>query len=136
MGPIEAVAVNGNSTTLAVLGQSFETSTEDSSDFVVGDYAVAADHATLGTTVYSVGTPYVAGVSTVRLKAAVTAVDSQVGTATLGWATVDYTATLSSNPAATPELDQAVCGGRNAACGAGVGSCWTWWEQRSRLSSP
>ena len=76
MGPIEAIAVDGNSTTLAVLGQSFETNTEDASDFAVGDYVVAADHATLGTTVYSVGTPYVAGVSTVRLKAPVTAVDS------------------------------------------------------------
>ena len=118
--------MDGNSTTLAVLGQSFETNTEDSSDFVVGDYVVAADHATLGTTVYSVGTPYVAGVSTVRLKAAVTAVDSRVGTASLGSTTVDYTATLSSDPAATPELDQPYVAVGTQPVAQGVGSRWTW----------
>ena len=47
MGPLEAIAENGDSATLVVLGQSFETNTAATSDFVVGDFVVAANHAKL-----------------------------------------------------------------------------------------
>jgi hypothetical protein len=107
MGSIEAVAVNGDSTTLTILGQVFETSTEESLGFVAGDYVVAAVHSSYGTTVYSVGTPYVAGISTVRIKAPVTAIDVRLGKASFGSTTVDYTGILSGNPSTAPEVGKA-----------------------------
>ena len=73
MGPVESIASDGLASTVVVLGQVF--SIEDlSPDLVVGDYVVAASHPSLGTTVYPVGVSYVAGVSTVKVKATATAV--------------------------------------------------------------
>jgi hypothetical protein len=106
MGPIETIAVDGNVTALVVLGQTFETSTDEVFGLAVGDYVVAAAHPGIGTTIYPVGTPYVAGVSTVKIKATVTALDASVGSASLGSTAVDYTATLSSNSAVLPLVDQ------------------------------
>ena len=60
----------------------------------------------IGTTAYHVGSPYVAGVSTIQLKAPVTAVDVALGRASLGFATVDYTAVLSVDPDVAPQVGE------------------------------
>jgi hypothetical protein len=56
--------------------------------------------------VYNVGTPYVAGVSLVRIKNIVTSVDAALGTVSFGTTLVDYTPILSSNPGVAPAVDQ------------------------------
>jgi hypothetical protein len=51
-----------------------------------------------------VGAAYGPGVSKVRLKGSVSAVDTGAGTASLGDVTVDYTALLSTDPDAAPDV--------------------------------
>jgi hypothetical protein len=101
MGPIESIGAQGASVT--VLGQTFET---DASGLEVGDYVVAGAHPIFGATVYEVGSSYIPGVSAVKIMAAVTAIDTRVGTASLGATKVDYTASLSTNPALALAVDQ------------------------------
>ena len=78
----------------------------DAIGFVVGDFAVAGTDPSNGATAYHVGSVYVPGLSRVRVKAPVTAVDTGVGTASLGAASVDYTALLSADPAAAPDVGE------------------------------
>jgi hypothetical protein len=106
MGPIEVIAVNEELATLTVLGQPFETSAENASELAIGDYVVAAADPIVGTIIYPVGAPYVAGVSTVKVKANVTEVNAQIGTASLGSTTIDYTAALADDPTAVPSVDE------------------------------
>jgi hypothetical protein len=102
MGPVEAMSRNENTVTLVILGQAFDIA--DGHGFAPGDFVVAGTHPQIGVTAYHVGSPYVPGVSTVQLKAPVTAVDIAMGTASLGGATVDYTRLLSADPTVAPEL--------------------------------
>jgi hypothetical protein len=106
MGRIDSIALRGDAVNLVILGQAFEISSAAATGFVVGDFAVAGTDPTKGATAYHVGSVYVAGLSRVQLKAPVTAVDVNVGTAALGAATVDYTALLSADPAAAPEVGE------------------------------
>jgi hypothetical protein len=106
MGPIESITSTGATATLVVLGQVFESDSEDSSDFAVGDYVVAATGTVVGTTVYNAGAPYVPGVSIVRINAVVTGVDARLANASLGSTHVDYSAALSGNPAFVPDVDR------------------------------
>jgi len=108
MGPIESIVQNGDAATLVILGQAFEIPVADSAGFALGDFAVAGKGSANGATVYHVGSVYVAGVSGVRLKAPVTAVDGNLGTASLGAATVNYTALLSADPGAVPEVGESL----------------------------
>jgi hypothetical protein len=104
MGPVEAMSRKENALTLVVLGQAFEIADGNFDSFALGDFVVAGTHPEIGVTAYHVGSPYVAGVSRVQLKAPVTGVDVAVGTASLGGATVDYTRLLSANPEVVPEV--------------------------------
>src|SRR5262245_23399795 len=87
MGRVDSIARNGDKVTLAILGQVFEMPSAAATDFAVGDFAVAGTDPSNGATAYHVGSVYVAGLSKVRLKAPVTAVDVSVGTASVGAAT-------------------------------------------------
>jgi hypothetical protein len=106
MGPVESITGNAEVVTLVILGQTFEIAVADSGGFTVGDFAVAAAHPVSGVTVYHVGSPYIPGLSKVQLKAPVAAVNLAVGTAVLGITTVDYTALLSVDPNAAPEVGE------------------------------
>jgi hypothetical protein len=101
MGPIESLSSTEDTSVVVVLGQTFEVAADSS--VAVGDYVVAAQDPELDAIVYAVGAPYVAGVSPVRVKADVTAVDSMLGTLALGPTAVDYTPILSVEPTFAPE---------------------------------
>jgi hypothetical protein len=105
MGPVDSISVAGRTLTVSVLGQAFVVAADESS-FAVGDYVVAAQHPSLGTTIYDVGTAYIAGVSLVSVKGLVTHVDHRVGTTAIGAATIDYTALLSGTPEVAPQIDE------------------------------
>ena len=106
MGPVESISPRGDLTRLVILGQSFDIPAGDSADLAVGDYVVAGAASEKGASiVYHVGSVYVAGISVVRLKGPVGAVDPTRGIASVGAATVDFTALLSVVPDAAPEVD-------------------------------
>jgi hypothetical protein len=103
MGPVEAISANGGGATLVVAGQSFAVAADEATQFSVGDYVVAGAVAANGAAlVYHVGVPYVPGVSLVRVKAPVDAVDPAVARLTVGGLTVDYSQHLSLEPEFLP----------------------------------
>jgi hypothetical protein len=109
MGPLEAIAVEGDAALFVIAGQGFVVSAAETDSFDVGDYVVAG--ATLsGDTamVYHVGFPYVAGVSPVSVKGRVASIDAAAGTLTVGKLTIDYTAQLSTDPTLTAGLGNTV----------------------------
>jgi hypothetical protein len=109
MGPVETISPSGELTRLVILGQAFDIPTADSASLAVGDYVVAGASSEKGASiVYHVGSVYVAGISVVRLRGPVGAVDAARGTASVGAATVDYTALLSVGPHAVPEVDDSL----------------------------
>jgi hypothetical protein len=106
MGSVDSISRNGSIATLVILGQRFEISADEAETFEVGDFAVAATSPTAGTAAYLAGESYVAGVSTIRLKAPVTAVDAATGKASLGSASINYTLLLSIDPATAPQVGE------------------------------
>jgi hypothetical protein len=104
MGPVESVSLSGDRMTVQVLGQTFESVADES--LSTGDYVVAAateEHA--GAILYQVGSPYVPGVSAVRIRALASSVDNQFGQVVFGAARVDFTSMLSTYPSLAPDAD-------------------------------
>jgi hypothetical protein len=103
MGPLDAVSVKGKTAQLLVAGHAFYVSRDEATALSVGDYVIAgaASSSSLAI-VYHVGASYVAGVSTVRVKAPVDSVDLRSGTLLVGSLTVDYTPQLAIQPTLSP----------------------------------
>ena len=109
MGALEAVSRDGNAAVFAVAGQSFSVSADQASDFVPGDYVVAAVARSGATAVvYQLGSPYVPGISTVRLKGTVQSVDVAKGRLAVGALVVDYTPQLATDPAFLPSVGETI----------------------------
>jgi hypothetical protein len=109
MGAVEVVTVEGDAASLTVAGQVFKVSAADTPSFRQGDYVVAgATEPGAEAVVYHVGIPYVPGISTVRVKAAVAGADVVKGTVTAGALTVDYTPHLSFDPTLAPSIGDTV----------------------------
>jgi hypothetical protein len=108
MGTLDAVSLEKGVARLVVAGQVFGVLAGDAASFSVGDYVVAGTNAGALAVVYHAGVPYVAGASSVRVKAPVVAVNLATGTLTVGGLTVNYAAQLSSNPALAPSVGDVV----------------------------
>jgi hypothetical protein len=109
MGSVDAVSSSQEGTRIVVAGQSFGISSSDVDLFHIGDYVVAASpRVDSPAVVYHVGVPYVAGVSPVRVKGAVTAVDSGKGALSISNLTLDYTPQLAAAPLLQPQIGDTV----------------------------
>jgi hypothetical protein len=102
MGALESIAIEKDLAHLTVAGQVFDLPSNDASLFSVGDYIVAGGATGAMAIVYHTGIPYIAGVSTVRVKACVDSVNQALGSLTVGGLTVDYAAQLALNPGLAP----------------------------------
>jgi hypothetical protein len=104
MGPVESIkVVTDDVVTLVVLGQAFTATADATESLGLGDYVVAgSDGGESSAIVYSLGTPYVPGVSTVGIKGTVAKVDPALGTAIVGSTALDYTAELAVSPDGAP----------------------------------
>jgi hypothetical protein len=99
MGVLEAIAYDGASASITVAGQSFSVSADETASLAVGDYIVAGATTSSTALVYHVGLPYVAGVSSVRIKGPVASVNPNTAKLIVGGLTVDYVQVLSAQPA-------------------------------------
>jgi hypothetical protein len=109
MGVVEAISADASGTNVAVAGQTFSVAAEDVSILSVGDYVVAGTVAKDSPAIiYHVGLPYVAGVSQVRIKGALSSVDPAAGKLQVGALTIDYTPSLSANPSFAAEVGKSV----------------------------
>jgi hypothetical protein len=105
MGAIDGIASNQEGAQIVVAGQGFGISVGDVALFQVGDYVVAASPTPeTPAIVYHVGLPYVPGVSPVRVKGPVTAVDSAKGALAIASLTLDYTPQLVTAPSLEPQV--------------------------------
>jgi hypothetical protein len=102
MGVLEAISIQKGMARLIVAGQAFGVPSTEASVLSVGDYVVAGAAEGAMAVVYHAGVPYIAGLSTVRVKATVNAADPTTGTLSVGGLTVDYTSQLSLDPALAP----------------------------------
>jgi hypothetical protein len=99
MGPVESLGFARDGVVVRVAGQSFSVSDSEGGAFNLGDYVVAAANETGAVeAIYHAGLPYVPGVTSVRVKGLVTAVDPAKGTLAVTDLIIDYTAQLSSDP--------------------------------------
>ena len=109
MGRLDAVSNKGSAATFEVAGQSFSVSAEQASNFAVGDYVVAgAVRSDTAALVYHVGSPYVPGLSLVRLRGAIQSVDMATGQLAVGALVVDHTYQLSVEPTFAPAVGDTI----------------------------
>jgi hypothetical protein len=108
MGAVDKIVSDQKGASIVVAGQAFAVSAADVDLFQVGDYVVAGSVASGTSTVaYHVGVPYVPGVSPVRVKGAVTAIDLTKGTLSIGTLSLDYTPQLATAPMLEPQVGDA-----------------------------
>jgi hypothetical protein len=109
MGAVDKIAHNVSGTTIAVAGQEFKVSADRASEFAVGDYVVAGTiGAGVGAFIYHVGSPYLPGVSSVRIKGTVGSVGVARAELTIGSMTINYAQQLSADPAFWPIVGDVV----------------------------
>jgi hypothetical protein len=108
MGTLDSVTVEKGVARLVVAGQVFTILAGEAASLSIGDYVVAGANNGALAVVYHTGMPYAAGLSSVRVKAPVAAVDLRAGTLTVGALTVDYAAQLSVNPTLAPSVGDVV----------------------------
>jgi len=74
----------------------------------VGDYVIAAGNDGKLGGAYQTGQAYIAGVSPVTLRGAVSSVDLSRGTMSVGGVTIDYTSYLVADPQFQPQVGQLI----------------------------
>jgi hypothetical protein len=109
LGPLEAVSVEGGTTSILVIGQAFEYEGSIDEAIETGDYVFAGslDGQHLDILV-PVGEAYVLGVSQVQIVGEIAEVDSAHAKLTVGSTTVDYSALLGADPDYSPVVGQAI----------------------------
>jgi hypothetical protein len=108
VGPVEWVAVDGNSAKISVLGQVFATTPAVAASVAAGDYVVAAGNYGALAGVYPTGQAYIAGVSPVTLRGVVSSVDASQATMSVGSLAIDYVSYLIAQPQFQPQIDDVV----------------------------
>jgi len=108
VGPVEWTSIDGAGAKISILGQTFATTPDVASSVAVGDYVVAVGDSGTLAGVYPTGQTYIAGVSPVTLRGAVSSVDSSRATMLVGATTIDYSSLLVSQPLFQPQVDEVI----------------------------